>query len=82
MISTSRWQMLGYNSGDDGEVPWALTYSEKTLFAPAGMDIYSQTTEGLPDTLIDEILAKVRGLGGDVAPMAEDFFQIERTNIV
>jgi len=79
MIATSRWQILGYNSGQDGQVPWALTYFEKTLFTPAGMDIYSRTPEGLSPDLVEEILAQVKSLGGDVASMAGSFFEIERT---
>lgn len=82
MIATSRWQMLGYNSGDDGQVPWALTYFEKTLFTPAGMDIYSRTPEGLSADLVGEIFAQVKSLGGDAALIAEDFFEVERTSTV
>jgi hypothetical protein len=78
MIATSRWQLLGCGSGDDGEEPWALTFFEKTWFTPAGMDIYSRTPQGLSVPLVEEILAKVKGLQGDVAAIADGFFEVER----
>ncbi|KAF8593086.1 hypothetical protein BDV93DRAFT_530017, partial [Ceratobasidium sp. AG-I] len=36
MIASSQWQVLGY----DERAGWAVTYFSKTLFTPAGMDLY------------------------------------------
>jgi hypothetical protein len=52
---------------------------EKTLFTPAGLDIYARTPEGLPQALLEQIISKVKELGGEVAPMADGFFEIPRT---
>jgi len=85
MIASSRWQLLGYSLGiiqDLNDHPaWAVTYFEKTLFTPAGMDIYSRSPEGLPAPLLDEIFAKITGLGGDISILAQGFFEVERTRI-
>lgn len=56
MIASSKWQLLGYNPpGEDGggdAEEWAVTFFEKTLFTPAGLDIYARTEKGLPEDLV------------------------------
>lgn len=67
MIASSKWQLLGYNppgSGDSREgggesegrkveeEEWAVTFFEKTIFTPAGLDIYARTGKGLPSDLV------------------------------
>lgn len=79
MITTSRWQLLGHNSGENGEELWALTFFEETLFTPAGLDIYSRMPQGLSALLLEEILVKVKGLQGGMAVIADGFFEVERT---
>ena len=81
VIASSRWQLLGCSAdpspGNAGA--WAVTYFEKTLFTPAGLDIYARTADGLPADVVAEIIAKAKGLGGDVAKLAEGFFEVERS---
>jgi hypothetical protein len=80
VIASSKWQVLGCNTSDaQGSHPWAVTYFEKTLFTPAGLDIYTRSAEGLPEPLLREIFEKIKGMGGDVAAMSETFFEVERT---
>lgn len=79
-IASSRWQILGCNtSGADGGHPWAVTFFEKTLFTPAGLDIYARSAEGLPEPLLKEIFEKIKALGGGIATLSEAFFEVERT---
>lgn len=78
MIASSRWQILGCSSASETS-QWAITYFEKTLFTPAGLDIYARTSEGLPDALLQEIIAKTKALGGEVSKLAEQFFEVERS---
>ncbi|KAI0356154.1 hypothetical protein OH77DRAFT_1423752 [Trametes cingulata] len=82
-VATSRWQVLGCSRDTSPENPnaWAVTYFERTLFTPQGLDIYSRTAEGLPDELVREIIAKAKALGGDVAKLAEAFFEVERSGV-
>lgn len=72
MIASSAWQVLGYGDG------WAVTYFAKTLFTPAGLDIYARTEEGLAPELLEEILNKTRALGGELGKLAEGFFEVKR----
>ena len=83
MIASSRWQVLGCSRDPSpgNTVAWAVTYFEKTLFTPPGLDIYARTAEGLPDGLVEEIIAKVKALGGDVGLLAKTFFEVERSGV-
>lgn len=72
MIASSKWQVLGYGDG------WAVTYFSKTLFTPAGIDIYSRDESGLSKDLFDEVLSKTKDLGGDVGKLAESIFEVKR----
>ena len=83
MIASSRWQLLGCSADPSpgGAGAWAVTYFEKTLFTPAGLDIYARTADGLPADVVAEIIAKAKGLGGEVAKLAEGFFEVERSKV-
>jgi len=82
VIASSKWQVLGCNTSDaKGSHPWAVTFFEKTLFTPAGLDIYARSAEGLPEPILKEILEKTKAVGGDVATLSEAFFEVERTKV-
>ncbi|CDO78165.1 hypothetical protein BN946_scf184467.g4 [Trametes cinnabarina] len=80
-IASSRWQVLGYSrdTSPDNPTAWVVTYFEKTLFTPPGLDIYARTARGLPDELVEEIISKLKALGGNVAKLAATFFEVERS---
>jgi hypothetical protein len=81
-IASSKWQVLGCNTSEsEGGHPWAVTFFEKTLFTPAGLDIYARSAEGIPEPLLKEILGKIKDVGGDVAALSEAFFEVERTKV-
>ena len=81
-VVSSKWQVLGCNtSGTEGSRPWAVTFFEKTLFTPAGLDIYARSAEGLPEPLLKEIFEEIKAIGGDVATLSEVFFEVERTKV-
>ena len=74
MIASSHWQFLGYSNS------WAVTYFSKTLFTPAGIDIYVRDGEkGLNEELRDEIVRKLAALGGDIAELSKDIFEVKRS---
>ncbi|KAI9828265.1 MAG: hypothetical protein M1826_006091 [Phylliscum demangeonii] len=70
-IASSSWEILGYGYDDeDGLAPeepadgqahgrtrneWIVTYFSKTLFTPAGLDIYSRARTGLSLGMLDAI---------------------------
>ncbi len=75
MISSSKWQVLGYGK----EQGWAVTFFEKTLFTPAGLDIYSRDGTGLSEEVLKEIIEKTKAVGGEVGRLAGAFFEVHRT---
>ena len=80
-IASSKWQVLGCSQSEEGSHPWAVTYFEKTLFTPAGLDIYARSAEGVPEPLLKEIIEKIKAMGGDVAALSDSFFEVERTKV-
>ena len=78
MIASSHWEVLGWGEEQNNNGnKWAVTAFAKTLFTPAGIDVYSQSRAGvLPETLeaIKAALAQVADQ--DVQKMAKDIFAI------
>lgn len=76
MIASSHWECLGFGNTDDGN-QWMVTYFAKTLFTPAGIDIYSRKKEGLSQTTVSEILETLQGLGvKDITDLVNGVFPI------
>jgi hypothetical protein len=72
---TSHWQVLGYGEEDGG---WAVTYFQKTLFTPAGIDVYARQKGGLSDGLLDQIKAELKAVQDPgVQSLAESIFSIK-----
>lgn len=61
-IVSSHCECLGFGHVQ-GNNRWIVRYFAKTLFTPAGIDIYTQHKEGLPQSTIDEILKSLKELG-------------------
>ncbi len=78
MIASSHWEVLGYGDLDDGH-QWAVTFFAKTMFTPAGVDVYSRKKEGLSE----EVLAKIKGAltaseDENVKELAGQIFEVKR----
>lgn len=56
-IASSHWQILGYGDEEGG---WMVTYFQKTLFTPAGIDIYARRHGGLSQDLLHRIKDEIR----------------------
>lgn len=78
MIASSKWEILGYGDEEGGN-GWAVTYFAKTLFTPAGVDFYSKAGNLRPETL-QNIKAGLAELGGDVAKLAGEVFEVKMDN--
>ncbi|KAL4887139.1 hypothetical protein BJY04DRAFT_48459 [Aspergillus karnatakaensis] len=75
-IARSHWECLGFGHTNDGN-QWLVTYFAKTLFTPAGIDIYSRRKNGLPQSSIKEILKTLQGLGVDeITKLTYSIFEI------
>jgi hypothetical protein len=78
VIASSHWECLGFGRVDDGN-EWVVTYFAKTLFTPAGIDVYSRRREGLEGVVVDGILGALRGLGiEEIGGLVEGVFEVPR----
>lgn len=78
MIASSHWEVLGYGEVEGGG-QWAVTYFAKTMFTPAGIDVYSRAEGGLPREFLGEIkeaLAGIEDVG--VRQLAGVIFEVRR----
>ncbi|KAI0769331.1 hypothetical protein BD413DRAFT_613880 [Trametes elegans] len=82
-VASSRWQVLGCSRdvGPSNTGAWAVTYFEKTLFTPPGLDVYARTPAGLPPALVRALVREAEALGGDVAHLARGLFEVERSGV-
>lgn len=79
MIASSHWEVLAWGEEASNGNKYVVTVFAKTMFTPAGIDIYSQTSAGVSaETLasIKEGLSNVND--NDVKKMAGDLFEIKR----
>ena len=56
-IASSQWEVLGHGEEEGG---WMVTYFQKTLFTPAGIDVYSRGKGGLSEGLMERIREAMR----------------------
>jgi len=76
-IASSHWEILGY--GEIGEEPWVVTYFAKTLFTPAGVDIYSRSKNGLSGEIVSGIKEALSTLeDSNVRKLGCEIFEIKR----
>lgn len=67
--------MLGHGDQDGG---WVVTYFEKTLFTPAGIDIYARRKGGLSDELIQRIRGEIKKIDDPgFQKQADQMFEIK-----
>lgn len=85
-IAHSHWEVLGYGDvgarGDEGEGEgnqWAVTYFAKTLFTPAGVDVYSRKKEGVGEEVVEGIKEALRGSeDGGLRELVGGLFEVRR----
>ncbi|KAF1838190.1 hypothetical protein BDW02DRAFT_33076 [Decorospora gaudefroyi] len=80
MIASSKWEILGYGEEEEGSTTernsWMVTFFAKTLFTPAGVDLYSRKGRLRPQT-VEAIKEALSGLGGRVGELAGELFEVE-----
>lgn len=77
-IAGSHWEVLGWGEEKTGN-KWVVTEFAKTLFTPAGLDVYSQSEDGLQEATLEGIKKALAEVGDeDVKRMAGKLFEITR----
>ena len=76
-IATSHWEVLGYGDLEDGN-RWLVTYFSKTLFTPAGLDIYSRAKRGLSESELKSVQDALASLEApELKKLVGEFFPIK-----
>lgn len=89
MIASSHWEILGFGettpengteTGDEEESnAWVVTYFAKTLFTPAGVDVYSRRKEGVSQDVLEGIFRALKGLQvPEIGGLVDGVFEIPR----
>jgi hypothetical protein len=83
-IASSNWEILGWGkveaSAGHPEDDWVVTYFSKTLFTPAGVDIYCRSNKALADETLKAIKHAITTLGEpSLVALAKSIFEVPRT---
>lgn len=70
IAGASHWEILGYGDEEGG---WVVTWFEKTVFTPRGVDVYCARMGGLSEGLVGRILGALRGVlgGGEMGGLVD-----------
>ena len=75
MIASSKWEILGW--GEDNGVGWVVTYFSKTIFTPAGIDVYCRDSEGLKSETMVKISEALKKINvGSIQKLGNELFPI------
>jgi hypothetical protein len=87
VIASSHWEVLGWGEEDapagEGEGKgeggqWVVTYFAKTLFTPAGIDIYSRRKEGLSGRTLEAVKVALGKVDAEVVKgLVESIFEVK-----
>lgn len=83
MIASSHWEVLGWgeevgSAQDADKGQWAVTYFAKTLFTPAGIDVYSRRQRGLDPNTIRLIKEQFELMeNAELKSLAQQMFEIK-----
>jgi hypothetical protein len=75
MIASSLWELLGWGEEEGG---WVVTFFQKTLFTPPGMDVYARRRGGLSEEILGRIKEVLSGSGDEgLKKMVTDLFEVK-----
>jgi len=78
-VASSHWEVLSWGEEEQSGIAWAVTMFAKTLFTPAGIDVYASDGQGMRAETLEGIKAALARIeDGDVQKMANDIFEIKR----
>jgi hypothetical protein len=78
MIASSHWEVLGWGEEEGTGNKWVVTMFAKTLFTPAGIDVYAKHRAGLKPETVEGIKRALEGIeDADVKKLAPQVFEIK-----
>ncbi|KXL45868.1 hypothetical protein M433DRAFT_67257 [Acidomyces richmondensis BFW] len=78
-IVGSHWEILGWGEELETKNKWLVTIFAKTLFTPAGIDVYSKDGAGISEQTLTGIMAALASIEDEnVQTMASHIFEINR----
>ncbi|KAK5136674.1 hypothetical protein LTR08_002327 [Meristemomyces frigidus] len=76
-IASSHWEVMGWGEESNTGNKWVVTEFAKTLFTPAGIDIYSKDRRGLTQETLKGIKLALTEVNDDnVKKMAGQLFEV------
>jgi len=76
-VASSHWEVLGWGEEVGTGNKWVVTCFAKTLFTPAGVDLYSAGRGGLQVDTVDAIKKGLAEMDdGEIRKMASDLFEL------
>lgn len=77
-IAASHWEVLGWGEEEETGNKWVVTCFDKTLFTPAGVDLYSQHKGGLKAETVEGIKKALNQVNDEgIRKMAGDLFEVK-----
>ncbi|GAB7351516.1 hypothetical protein MBLNU459_g2158t1 [Dothideomycetes sp. NU459] len=78
MIASSHWEVLGWADNGAGQDSWVVTYFAKTMFTPAGIDIYSRSGQGLKHETVEAIQSALGKIESEeFKALARELFEVK-----
>ena len=76
-IASSHWEVLGWGEEEGTGNKWVMTMFAKTLFTPAGIDLYSKDRTGVSSETLGDIKEGLSEIEDpDVKKMASEIFEV------
>ncbi|EME45566.1 hypothetical protein DOTSEDRAFT_150688 [Dothistroma septosporum NZE10] len=77
-IAASHWEVIGWGQEERNGNKWVVTMFAKTMFTPAGLDVYSKSRGGLSAKTLDDIKTALSQVDDEgVQKMAVELFEIK-----
>ncbi|GME32865.1 hypothetical protein AURDEDRAFT_116134 [Neofusicoccum parvum] len=80
-LASTRWELLGRGGGEgeEEEQAWMVTFSTKTVFTPAGVNVYGRGAGAVGAALLDAIRdALVATRDPELARLAAELYELAR----
>lgn len=78
-IASSHWEVLAWGEEESAGNKWVVTMFAKTMFTPAGIDVYSKKKEGVQAETLDGIKKALSEIGDEsVKKLAGEVFEVKR----